>query len=514
VPQLGEGIEIPSFATDLNRLPPLLGLDSVESRTGACASFRVDCPNAPLYCWTRCGTLLPEGMGVEQTQRVTRLGLLGLWSLMLFQSGSAHAQELASLAGNWQAEPMTVRWVIGEWGEACGPRPSGGGDSGGPVTIEERGNELQIAGSAGTYSTDRCWDMDPTLVRQNHTGGRRAWKTTCRTPPNDARQQILQTSITATDELITFQETGQYQFGIQGQKCSASSGRWRTYRRLAAGASPVVPPPEPAVKEVPRAEPRPAASNPCARPGAPARIEVRPARKLMRSGETFQFRASVLDGRGCLLRTPVSWRLSPPDSAVKLQDGRLVVPAGAPDARLEVVATVANQAVTASVDVVSNERYQALLATGEFNSEGASAEAKTATITSGAMGAGELGEPEPEGRKWTFVGLVSAIAIALGAVGAWLLRRANRSRKKVRKKSPATSDPGTVMFAEGNGPAAAPPARADATRLEPMSQGQPQAPPPAPVKALTVCPVCGTLYETRDLGACPKDGARLLPVNA
>lgn len=430
---------------------------------------------------------------------------------MLLQSGSARAQEFASLAGNWQAEPMTVRWVIGEWGEACGPRPSGGGDSGGPVTIEERGNELQIAGSAGTYSTDRCWDMDPVLVRQNHSGGRRAWKTTCRTPPNDARQQILQTSITATDELITFQESGQYQFAIQAQKCSASSGRWRTYRRLPAGAAPATPP---AVQEVPRPESRPAASNPCARPGAPARIEVRPARKLMRAGETFQFRATVLDGRGCPLRTPVSWRLTPPSGAVELQEGRLVVPPGAGDARLEVVATVANQAVTANVDVVSNERYQALLATGEFNSEGASGDAKTATITSGSLGAGELGEPEPEGRKWTFVGLVGAIAIALAAVGTWLLRRANRSRKQVRKKTPVASDPGTVMFAEGEGnePGPAAPARADATRLEPMSQGQP--PVPAPVKAVTVCPVCGTLYETRDLDACPKDGARLLPVNA
>ena len=428
---------------------------------------------------------------------------LGVCLLMWACCRLAAAQGSASLAGTWQAEPMTVRWVIGDWGAACGPRPSGGGDSGGVVTIEERGTELVISGAGRGYSTEQCWEMHPGLARQSHSGGRRAWKTTCRTPPNDARQEVLQTTVTATDDVISFQETGQYQFAVQGQTCSASSGRWRTYRRGVAAAQPAPAPPV-------ELSPRPPVENRCKAPGAPARIEVRPSRKLMRAGESFQFRATVLDARGCMARAPVSWELLPPDSSATLDAGKLSINPGAPDAELVVVATAASQAVRVNVDVVSNERYASLLASGDFDAEGASAEAATATITSGSLGAQQVAdESERSGRKWTFVGLVSIIALLFGAMGVWLVRRANRNAARARGRGNRSGDGGTVVFAAEDAIGDAPRAKMpDATRLEPLA-----APAPAP-KAATVCPVCGTLYEAKDLKACPKDGARLLPVNA
>lgn len=444
--------------------------------------------------------------GVSWRWPSTLARALGVCLLMWASCRLAAAQGSASLAGTWQAEPMTVRWVIGDWGAACGPRPSGGGDSGGVVTVEERGTELVISGSGRGYSTEQCWEMHPGLVRQSHSGSRRAWKTTCRTPPNDARQEILQTTITATDDVISFQETGQYQFLLQGQTCSASSGRWRTYRRGAAATQA----PPPVVPEVPaELAPRPVVENPCKTPGAPARIEVRPSRKLMRAGESFQFRATVLDARGCVARAPVTWELSPPDAAATLDAGELSVKEGAADAELVVVATAASQSVRVSVDVVSNERYASLLASGDFDADGASAEAATATITSGSLGAQQVaGEPERSGRKWTFVGLVSVIALLFGAVGVWLVRRANRSAARARGRGNATLvEGGTVVFAADDAVGDAPRGLPDATRLEPL------APAPAP-KASTVCPVCGTLYDAKELKACPKDGARLLPVNA
>ncbi len=402
---------------------------------------------------------------------------------------------------------MTVRWVIGDWGEACGPRPSGGGDAGGAVSIEERGAELSISGAGRTYSTEQCWQMHPGLIPQGHAGGRRSWKTTCRTAPNDARQEILQTTISATDHEIFFQESGQYQFSLQGQTCSASSGRWRTYRRLAPGAQPS----SPAARQAPPIEaPRRPVENPCATPGAPARIEVRPARKLMRAGESFQFRALVLDRQGCSLRMPVAWALAPAGSPALSSDGLLTVPAGAPDAELELVATAASQSVRVGVDVVSDERYAALLASGNFDADGASVDAAAATITSGSLGARQTeGEQaEPPQRKWTFVGLVGAIALLFGIAGVWLARRANRGPARRRARS-AVSDPGTVVFAAEDAMGDKPVRReADATRLDPMSQPAPR------VKPATVCPVCGTLYEAKDLKVCPTDGAQLLPVNA
>jgi hypothetical protein len=440
-------------------------------------------------------------------------GLLGCW--VWGSAGQALAQPL-SLAGRWQADPMTVRWVIGEWGEACGPRPQGGGDPGGVVSIETKSDELVISGGEHPYSSEQCWEMHPGLERQSHAKGQRSWATTCRTKPNDPRQEILQTTITATEDVITFRESGQYQFALQGQKCSASSGRWRTYRRLPAGEGelPVpaevvpAPPPAPSPREVPaEVVRRPVASTGggCSNPGAPARIEVRPARKLMRAGESFAFRAAVFDARGCALRTPVSWELDPPEAAAKHESGVLEIAAGAADAELGVVATAASQSVKVTVGVVSNDRYTALLASGNFTADGASIEAATATITSGSFGAGDAApEQGAPSRKWTFVALVGGIALAFAALGGVLLRRAQR---RPRGAKGAGVDPGTVVF---SGDPAAPPApRADgaATRFDPV--------PSVPMnRAGSVCPICGALYPTRDLKNCPKDGAQLLPINA
>jgi hypothetical protein len=447
----------------------------------------------------------------------------------------AAAQEPSvSLAGRWQADPMTVRWVVGEWGEACGPRPSGGGDDGGVVHIEVKSDELVISGPDGKYSSDQCWAMHPELDRQSHAKGKRSWATTCRTKPNDARQEVLQTTITATNDAITFRESGQYQYSLQGQTCSASSGRWRSYRRLAEGAEPTPGPPsnppsasppqlepELPVRELPaEAEPTPAPSaappaeraprkpsNPCANPGAPARLEVRPARKLMRSGESFTFRAAVFDARGCALRAAVSWALEPANAAAKLENGLLDVAQGAPDAELAVVATVASQAVKVAVDVVSSERYAALLGSGAFTADGASIEAATATITSGSLGAQVAPEDGPPERKWTFVALVAGIALLFGLFGAYLLRRAQR---KLARTSASEREPGTMQLGGGSAAPQNPATRPVGlvTRLEPVPSA-----PTAP-RAATVCPVCGTLYPTRDLKSCPKDGAQLLPVNA
>jgi hypothetical protein len=451
--------------------------------------------------------------------------LLGCW--VCGQASSAFAQPV-SLAGRWQAEPMTVRWVIGEWGDACGPRPSGGGAPGGVVNIELKNDELVISGGERSYSSEQCWEMHPGLDRQSHAKGSRSWATTCRTKPNDSRQEILQTTITATDDVITFRESGQYQFSLQGQTCSASSGRWRTYRRLPAGAEIPTPAPTPAPeveaepaqappvlipvpsapqREVPTDAPRrPAASSggPCANPGSPARIEVRPARKLMRAGESFSFRASVFDGRGCVLRTPVSWELQPSDPSAKLEGGTLQIAPGAPDAELNVVATAASQSVKVTVGVVSSDRYASLLASGDFTADGASIEAATATITSGSFGAGDSApEQGTPGRKWTFVALVSGIALCFGVLGVLLLRRAQRQRA-----SRPQVDPGTVVFAgDASLPRVARAPDGAATRFDPV--------PSAPAsQAGTVCPICGTIYPSRDMKSCPKDGAQLLPINA
>jgi hypothetical protein len=426
--------------------------------------------------------------------------------VLLLAARGAEAAPATSLAGTWKAEPMTVRWVIGSWGEACGPRPSGGGDAGGDVTIEERGGELVIQAPGGAFSSTQCWQMHPGLEPTTHSAKPGVWKTTCRTGGSDARQEILQTTLSLSGDVLSLQESGQYQFVVQGQTCAASSGRWRSYRRGAPAAPPPVEAPVPV--QAPPVAKAPSAPSPCATPGAPARLEVRPSRKLMRAGETFHFRSSVFDAQGCSLGTPVTWTVSSEDGTASIDAGRLTLAAGVPDGELRVTASVADQSVRVSVEVVSDDRYAALLASGEFNADGASSEAASATITSGSLGAraGAASTGPSSERKWTFVGVVSAIALLFAVLGAWLLRRAQRSARRPAALGRTLPDTGTAVF-PGGAELGEAPRRLDRTRLEPV------APPPA-AKPATVCPLCGTMYDTRGIRVCPKDGAQLLPINA
>jgi hypothetical protein len=453
------------------------------------------------------------------------------WVLVLLGARVAFAQAdaLPTLSGRWQAGPLTVRWVIGEWGEACGPRPAGGGDAGGVVAIEQGADELKISG-ARNYSTTECWEMHPALVRASHTGGQRAWSSVCTSLKNDARQELLRTTITATDDVISLQETGQYHFVVGGQTCSASSGRWRTFRLLqragdpdaegaAAAAAPgklrpeelfepspserPAPKPEavpvdPATKaSAPQAgEPTPAPhkrADPCASPGSPSQIELRPAIKLLRAGESFTFRAKVLDARGCRSPVAVSWKLEAEPGIGTLEQGKLTIAEQAPEAEIGVLATAAQQSVRATVQVVSSERYGALLEGGGFNADGAMDAAAVAIIASSSIGTqGGQSEGTSEGRKWAFVAVVGLAAVVLAVVGGVLLTMANRGRRR-RKESEAPPPSATVA-------------------VKPPIVPAPE-PRPKPAAPRSVCPLCGTFY-TGSESACAKDGAALLPVNA
>ena len=39
----------------------------------------------------------------------------------------AWAQDQPTLSGTWSATAMSEKWSTAEWGDACGPKPSGGG---------------------------------------------------------------------------------------------------------------------------------------------------------------------------------------------------------------------------------------------------------------------------------------------------------------------------------------------------------------------------------------------------
>ena len=179
---------------------------------------------------------------------------------------------------------MHVQWNIGQWGAACGPRPSGGGSGAGPVSVSQSGSELSISGLGRQWSTAECWEQYPGLARRSHSAGTRGWRNVCKTSDSDPRQATVVTTLSATDDIMSFDETGQYQFVIKGQNCTASVRRTRSFHLLQRqGETPKTQEKPPETGQLPTGtEPTPppkTATGRCATLGPPARLEVRPARK-------------------------------------------------------------------------------------------------------------------------------------------------------------------------------------------------------------------------------------------
>src|SRR6188768_983569 len=227
-----------------------------------------------------------------------RLALIAATALAFALSSAGVRADVPTLAGTWTASPLSVSWQLGDWGKACGPAPSGGGEAGGSVSIAQNGSELTIVGVGRTYTTGECWERYPGIQRISHSASARNFQNVCKTAAADPRQAKLVTTISATDSRINFDETGQYQFVIEGQNCTASVRRTRSYS-LVSRQGDAQPPAASAAPTAAKPTARPA--NDCSNAGLPERLEVRPSRKLMRPGESFEFRTSVVDARGCPL---------------------------------------------------------------------------------------------------------------------------------------------------------------------------------------------------------------------
>lgn len=324
---------------------------------------------------------------------------------------------------------------MGEWGESCGPRPAPRGAGGGGVTVSESGGELVFSGG-GYPRTSGCFEMGGGINVTSHSASPRGWRTTCATGAGDPRRATIITTVTASDRLISFDETGQYQFIIQGQNCTASVRRNRSYtlvKRLgeetpppAASSAPPpattsapAPTPTPTV-ETPRPDDRPPSSS-CAQPGEPARIEVKPARKVLKPGESFALRALVFDGAGCRLTTPPVWSTTPGKVTVSAT-GMVAVAADAPEGEVAVLAGLNGKAARVTIDVVSPERYAQLLASGAATR--GEDDVAVAVLATGSMGASAaVAQDGSARRRLIFGGVLGAVVLALLAAGGVMWRR-------------------------------------------------------------------------------------------
>src|SRR5262249_52781647 len=133
---------------------------------------------------------------------------------------------------------------------------------------------------------------------------------------------------------------------------------------------------------------------------------------------------SVQDSRACALPVTPAFRLEGEPAGVSITTtGKVTVDESAADAEVKVVASVGARSVQATLNVVSRERYEGMLAQGGFDPTGASSDAAVARFESGSVGSRSTVLEDESGKKRAlFVGIVGATALALGAVGLFLVR--------------------------------------------------------------------------------------------
>lgn len=448
------------------------------------------------------------------------------------------------LDGRWQQGPLREDFTVQQWlPNGCGPTPQTGSTGGGEiVAIRLEGDELAFVGGGRVYRSNQCYDQMPTLTRETHSrdANGKTWRTRCTTPPNDPRKAILNTLVVAqTDTHIDVIETGRYEIVLETGRCVADVKRTRTYNLVAAdkpAASAAPPVPAPAAEPTPKAEPRPSV---CESPGEPTRLEVRPSKKLLRTGESFQFRGLVLDDKGCATRTPTTWKIpagAPPGVTVDSK-GLVTIGSGAAEGMLEIVVAAAGKETRVSVEVTSPAHYDDLLASSGLNASGETDAAAVVTIASSSLGAGEgTVEDRSKTRRWVFVGIIGGVLVVLGVLALVVRGRSRRAaaivrdaterheaevaevleRRRLREEQHAIQK---RAHEESVAAAAAARAKPKVQRVSPelavVAGGSPiSAPGPAaaPTKRGKICPTCGDRFD----GAaefCGKDGTQLVLLN-
>jgi hypothetical protein len=338
----------------------------------------------------------------------------------------------------------------------------------------------------------------------------------CKTAPGDPRQATIVTTISATDTQIQLDETGQYQFVIEGQNCTASARRTRTLSLVHREGEAEASPESSAAPVASHTAPKPQREARCKTTGLPERLEVRPSRKLMRAGEEFSFRAAVVDAAGCPLPITPTWRVVSGGSAIELTPtGKVTALRGATDqADARIQATVGDRSVNVDVEIVSQERYDALLKGGSFNAEGESSEAAITRVASSSLGArAGVARDESRGKRVAFIAVVGALSFALGVLGLFIMLRGRRSG--TNEKAPNLPAAPTPSRPVPRGAKVCPTCReeypeqaefcpADGNRLVESAPNAPLGP------AGGVCPVCGQGYDP-GVTVCPKHQEPLVP---
>lgn len=437
------------------------------------------------------------------------------------------------LDGRWKQSALREDFTVQQWLEAsCGPPPrsttSGGGEV---IDIRREGDELTFVGGGRVYRTNQCYDPMPTLSRETHSRdpSGKTWRTRCVTAPTDPRKAVLNTLVVATsDRRVDLVETGRYEITLEDGRCIADVKRTRSFTFAADEATPAATAASPPAKAA--KAPEPPRPTTCDAPGAPSKLEVRPSRKLLRTGETFTFRSLVLDAKGCGTRTPTTWRIAPEleGKGVTVDaSGSVTVRSDAQEGAGAIIATAAGKDARVIVEIVSPARYDELLARSGLDEAGEDEAASSVTIASQSLGAGEgRVEDGARARRMTFMAIIGGVLLALGVVALLLARRSRRVKALTReaeerhearvkevldRRRQREAEHARELRAHEQSVATAR-AAAAAAAARPKTFIMPRSSTTPAGNAERICTSCGR-RQPADTSFCPHDGAPLAPAS-
>lgn len=413
----------------------------------------------------------------------------------------------ADLDGKWKQGPLKEDFTVQQWSKAaCGAPPDSGSRGGGEtVTVTVEGDLLSIVGGGRVYKSNQCYDDMPTLQRDSYQRdpSGKVWRTHCSTPPNDPRRGNINTLIQVIgDNRIEIAETGRYEIVQQaGASCVADIKRTRTLEKIAETpiATTTAPPP-------------PTHTNACASPGEPARLEVRPSKKLLRGGESFTFGALVLDASGCATSTPTAWKIEGDARGLTVDDHGKVTAPSEGEGSVTIVVTAAGKSTKVTVDLTTAAKYDDLLKSSGLNASGETDTASVVVIAEGSIGASDVRVEGGKKKKTIFLVVIAGLIAMIGVAGVFGWRRSRRAAALQRRAEERHAERVREAEERKREKAAAHAAQLAAheeslrKRAEAASIPVPQAKPP------TICPACQREFPA-DSSYCPHDGNRLVPMN-
>jgi hypothetical protein len=425
--------------------------------------------------------------------------------------------------GNFRQSALREDFSVSQWQDACGPAPksmqSGGGET---VTARVEGDELVINGGGRVFRSNECYEPMPGLARDAHSRdpSGKSWRTRCSSPKNDPRRAVLQTQVTLGEGRIDMVETGKYEVTVSDGHCTAEVRRTRSYAAIAAAAEPTVPPAPKSAETIPEPPP-PKPTGSCVNPGAPARVEVKPARKLVRPGESFRVRVSAFDREGCPVPADAVWNAESARARGVHVDSRglVKIDANAPSGSSELAVTIQGKRAVVLVETASADHYDDLLRQGDLNSDG-----ESLTGTSVVLDAQDEREvqtlDQARTRKWVFGGVIAALTVLLAALYAWLAistkKREARARAEIEArykeqlyaaeaKQRALLDEHAAQLEAHQQSVEAREAKVRARREREIAKANAANAAKAPM----ICPVCNAEFSP-PFQHCPKDGAALV----